>query len=122
MILFSSTAPDDPNGIIFQLTDVEGSDAAEVSTGGIVHLSESNLPNVVADTDGMLRIEWFDRDSQGDNPAKPDVFWSQAAAPSVCQGIHLACTNQAACDVVVGGSDTGLQAAAATTMATDKAQ
>lgn len=121
MILFSSTAPDDPNGIIFKLTDAEGSNAAEVSTDGVVLLSDSALPNVVMGSDGMLRIEWFSRDSQGNNPARPDVFWSEAAAPSVCQGIHLACTDQAACDVAVGGGVTGMRTAA-TTMATDKPQ
>jgi hypothetical protein len=121
MILFSSTAPDDPNGILFQLADTEGSGAAEVSTGRIVRLSDSALPNVVAGSDGMLRIEWFDRDSQAtDSARKPDVFWSQAAAPSVCQGIHLACTNQAACDAAAGGSVTGMRAVAAGTMAIDK--
>jgi uncharacterized protein YodC (DUF2158 family) len=121
MILFSSTAADDPNAILFQLADTEGSSAEEVSTGGIVRLSDGALPNVVAGSDGMLRIEWFDRDSQGKDPAlKPDVFWSQAAAPSVCQGIHLACTNQAACDAAAGGSVAGMRAVAAGTMAIDK--
>jgi uncharacterized protein YodC (DUF2158 family) len=121
MILFSSTAADDPNGILFQLADTEGSSAEEVSTGGIVRLSDGALPNVVAGSDGMLRIEWFDRDSQGKDPAlKPDVFWSQAATPSVCQGIHLACTNQAACDAAAGGSASGMRTVAEGTMAIDK--
>jgi uncharacterized protein YodC (DUF2158 family) len=121
MILFSSTAPNDPNAILFQLEDTKGSGAAEVSTGGIVRLSDGALPNVMAGSDGMLRIEWFDRDSQANDPAlKPDVFWSQAAKPSVCQGIHLACTNQAACDAAVGGSVGGMRTVAAGTMAIDK--
>jgi uncharacterized protein YodC (DUF2158 family) len=121
MIPFFSTVPDDPNGILFQLADTESSAAAEVSTGGIVRLSDGALPNVVAGADGMLRIEWFDRNSQANDPAKkPDVYWSQAAAPSVCQGIHLACTDQAACDIAAGASSTGMRTIAAGTMAIDK--
>lgn len=119
MILFSSTAPDDPNGVLFQLESTDGLDATEVSTGGVVHLGDGTLPAVVPGNDGYLRIEWFNRDARTNESARePDVFWSDSSAPSVCQGIHLACTNQAACDAAVGGNVTGLRSAAAATMAT----
>jgi hypothetical protein len=101
-ILYSSTDFSDDNALISSFSPFWNPGVDQISSVGLDLFSDYGLPNVVAGSDGMLRIEWFDRDIFGTNVhLNPNAVWSNAARPRVCQGLYIACTDQAACDAAV---------------------
>ncbi len=100
-ILFSdSTGSADPNGINLTVSATDASGIEDQSSGGVLPFSSVPLNNIVAGADGILRLQFFD--SFDDNADAADANWSDAAAATVCPGIFLQCTNQAACDAALG--------------------
>jgi subtilisin family serine protease len=98
-LLMSSTVNDN-QGIA--LTPGSGTDtpgSVEYTTGGVVIFADLGLPNVVPVADGLLRLEWNESFNDGD--VDPDSEWNDAANPVTCPGIHLVCSDQAACDAAV---------------------
>lgn len=103
IILHSSSAGSaDPNGI--NLTIGLGNDAPgdqDFSSGGVLLFSDVPLPPVVAGADGILQLQLFeDFDDVAD---AVDANYRNAAAPAVCPGLGLVCSDQAACNAAVGG-------------------
>jgi uncharacterized repeat protein (TIGR01451 family) len=103
VILFSdSTGSTDPEGIF--LTVGAGDDAPgdmEYSSGGVIAFSTIPLPNITVGADGILRLQFFE---DFDDGAGVDANWRDAIVPAVIAGLGLQCTNQAACDIAVGGA------------------
>lgn len=95
-----STGSADPNAI--NLSVGNGDDASGVmdySSGGVLPFSSLPLPNIVAGPDGIFRIQFFD--SFDDNAGTADADYADLAAATVCPGLFLQCTNQAACDAAI---------------------
>ena len=88
-VLFSdSTGSADPNGIV--VNPGAGNDASgdqEFSSGGVVSLSDNDLPDVAAGVDGILRLEFFE--SFDDVPDAVDANWRNAATPAVVAGLGI---------------------------------
>jgi len=100
-ILFSdSTGSADPNGITLAPSMTAGSGIEDQSSGGVVAFSSIPLSNIVAGPDGILRLQFFE--GFDDIANSVDANWSDHAAPTVCPGVFLQCTNQAACDAALG--------------------
>ncbi len=66
------------------------------SSNGVVTFVSQGLQNVVAGADGILRVEW--NETFDDPEVNPDSLWSNHPTPTVCGGLRLVCTNQAACN------------------------
>lgn len=69
------------------------------SSNGVLDFAGAGLQNVVAGADGILRVEW--NETFDDPSVTPDSLWSNHPAPTVCPGIRLICSNQAACDAAM---------------------
>lgn len=68
------------------------------TSNGVLDLVANNL-QITAGSDGILRVEWSET---FDDPAvNPDSLWANHPSPTVCPGIRLVCSNQAACDAAV---------------------
>jgi hypothetical protein len=101
-ILYSSTNFSDENGIIMSFSPYWNPGVDQFSSGGLDLFADSALPNVVAGSDGVLRIEWFNGDPFGTNVhLNPNAVWSDATRPIVCQGVYIACVDQEACNAAV---------------------
>ncbi|HJU41068.1 MAG TPA: hypothetical protein VJ724_15975 [Tahibacter sp.] len=98
-ITFSSSDPKDPNAITYTASETEEPGTEETSTGGVVMFADIPLDDIPVGKDGILRIEWHE--DFDDTSVDPDANWAAAAAPAVCQGVRLICSNQSACDVTV---------------------
>jgi len=97
-----STGSADPNAI--NLAPGAGEDAPgdmEFSSAGVIDFSDNGLPDIVAGTDGILRLQFFE--SFDDAADTIDALWRNAATPALVAGLGIACTDQAACDAAVGG-------------------
>ncbi len=103
VILFSdSTGSTDPEGIF--LTVGIGDDApgdSEYSSGGVISFSSIPLPDITVGADGILRLQFFEDFDDGPGV---DANWRDAVVPAVIAGLGLQCSNQAACDLAVGGT------------------
>jgi len=103
-ILHSSSAGSaDPNGI--NLTIGLGDNAPgdqDYSSGGVLLFADVPLPNVVADADGILRLQLFE--AFDDVADAVDANYRNAAEPFTCPGLALVCSDQAACNAAVGGA------------------
>jgi hypothetical protein len=101
-ILHSSSAGSaDPNGI--NLTIGLGDDAAgdqDYSSGGVLLFADVPLAPIVADADGILRLQLFE--SFDDEADLVDANYRNAAAPFTCPGLALVCSDQAACNAALG--------------------
>ncbi len=95
--LSSSAASSDPNAINVN-PSATGSPGTETVSTGLLVFADFSLPNIVADVDGVLRLEWNESYSDG---ALPDSQWATSATPVVCPGVYITCVNQAACDAAV---------------------
>ena len=98
-----STGAADPNGII--LTPGFGDDTSgsqEYSSGGLVDFSDLMLPEPVAGPDGILRLEIHETGFD-DNVDAIDANMRNAADPTVCGGLALVCSDQAACNAAIRG-------------------
>jgi hypothetical protein len=105
MLHFSSTNPNDPNGIYMLFSPYFNPGVDQISSYGLQLLSDDSYPNIAAGADGILRIEWFDRNFDGLNThLNPNAVWSDAARPIVCQGVYITCTDQPACDAAVAAA------------------
>ncbi|GAB4184292.1 MAG: hypothetical protein Tsb002_07150 [Wenzhouxiangellaceae bacterium] len=93
----------DPNAINLSVgagDDMAGT--ADYSSGGILPFSSVPLADITVNADGILRLQFFE--SFDDVADTIDGFWNPiSTTPAVCAGLSLACTDQAACDVAVGG-------------------
>lgn len=69
------------------------------SGGAIVDFSDNMLPDVVAGADGILRLQLFE--AFDDNADAIDASYRDAAAPQLCPGLALVCTDQAACNAAI---------------------
>ena len=98
-ITFSSSDTKDPNAITFTASQTEDPGTEEVTTEGVIMFADVPLGDIPVGADGILRIEWHE--DFDDTSVDPDANWAAAAAPTVCQGLRLICTNQSACDVTV---------------------
>jgi len=98
-----STGSADPNAINLNVGDgLDNSGDQEFSSGGaIVDFSDNGLPDITAGADGILRLQLFE--SFDDNTDAIDANYRDAATPQLCAGLALACTNQFACNIAVGG-------------------
>lgn len=72
------------------------------SSNGVIDFASAGIQNVVAGADGILRVEWFE--TLNDPEVNPDSLWSNHPSPTVCPGIRLVCSNQAACDAAMQGA------------------
>lgn len=97
-----STGSADPNAI--NLSVGAGNDASGdqdfTSDGAILDFSDNMLPEITAGADGILRLQLFE--SFDDNADAIDANYRNAAAPQLCPGLALACTDQAACNAALG--------------------
>lgn len=102
-----STGTADPNGIALNI----GADFAEpgdqdfTSGGAIVDFSDNGLPEITAGADGILQLQLYE--SFDDNADAIDANYRNAAAPQLCAGLALACTDQISCNLAVGGRAIG---------------
>ncbi|MCK9488000.1 MAG: zinc-dependent metalloprotease [Xanthomonadales bacterium] len=71
---------------------------ANFTSNGVLNLVANNL-QITAGQDGILRVEWSE--TFNDPEVNPDSLWSNHPSPTVCPGIRLVCSNQAACDAAV---------------------
>lgn len=105
-----STGSADPNAI--NLSVGAGNDAAgdqDFSSGGVVlDFSDNALPDITAGADGILRLQLFE--SFDDNADAIDANYRNAAAPQLCPGLALVCTDQAACNAAVNPAGEPAQA------------
>ncbi len=93
-----STGSADPNAINLAVgtgDDAPG-DQDYTSGGAIVDFSDNGLPEITAGADGILRLQIFE--GFDDNTDAIDANMRNAAAPALCPGLALACTDQAACN------------------------
>ncbi|MGB0515084.1 MAG: hypothetical protein ACPGJE_09615, partial [Wenzhouxiangellaceae bacterium] len=93
-----STGSADPNAINLNIgATLDNSGDQDFSSGGtIVDFSDNMLPEITAGPDGILRLQLFE--SFDDNADAIDADYRNAAAPQLCAGLALACTNQFACN------------------------
>ncbi|WP_440223716.1 S8 family serine peptidase [Dokdonella sp. MW10] len=102
-VTFSSSAAGD-EAIFLTMSDTEASGTeTNLSTDGVLLFADYGLGNIVAGSDGILRLEWTE--SFADD-VSPNARWSNAASPVTCAGVHITCTNQAACDAAVTAAAT----------------
>lgn len=95
--LSNSDGSADPNAIF--VTPGVGEDAAgtmEFSSGGVVTFADIPLPNIVPNADGEIHVQFFE--SFDDSADAIDALHTNASTAATCFGLHLACTDQAACD------------------------
>lgn len=95
-LMFSST---NPNAHAVQYTPglgMEQPGTINHSSNGVFSFAGAGIQHVVAGADGILRVEWFE--TFNDPEVNPDSLWSNHPSPTVCPGIRLICSNQAACD------------------------
>lgn len=98
-----STGSADPNAINLNVgAGLDNSGDQDFSSGGaILDFSDNGLPDITAGPDGILRLQFFE--TFDDNADAIDANYRNAAAPQLCEGLALACTNQFDCNIAVGG-------------------
>jgi hypothetical protein len=99
------SASDDTTGagaINLTMSATEDPGTEETTTDGILLFADFSLPNVPAGADGVLKLEWNETFS---DDVHPNSTWNTAAAPVYCPGIHITCTDQAACDAAVNAAN-----------------
>ena len=102
-----STGSADPNAINLTIGagldnsgDQDFSSTTAVGTP-ILDFTDNGLPEITAGADGILRLQLFE--AFDDNTDAIDADYRNAATPQLCAGLALACTNQFACNIAVGG-------------------
>lgn len=95
------SASDDTTGdgainLTMSATDASGTELT--TTEGILYFSDYGLPNVPAGADGVLRLEWNEAYADA---VHPNSVWNTSTDPVYCPGVHITCTDQAACDAAV---------------------
>lgn len=100
-VMFSSSELDDADAIFLTVSETAESGTETVTTDGVLLFSDYDLPPIPVDADGVLRLEWHE--TFDDETVNPDAVWAASPTPSVCSGIRLVCTDQAACDSAVTG-------------------
>jgi subtilisin family serine protease len=95
----SSAASADPNAINLAPSGTNSSGIETDSSGGVFAFADYALPNVVAGADGILRFEW--NETYTDPGAIPNAIWHTPDTFASCPGLHITCTDQAACDAAV---------------------
>jgi len=117
-VLFSnSDGAADPNGV--NLSPGAGQDMPgdmEFSSMGVIDFAGAGLANIVANADGILRLEFFE--GFVDDAGNAEAEWRDAATAVVVAGLGLACTDQTACDVAVDPSLAAGPAIAVPTLST----
>jgi len=99
----------DPNAINLNVgAGNENSGDQDFTSSGILDFSDNGLPDIVAGADGILRLQLFE--TFDDNTDAIDANYRNAAAPELCPGLALACTDQAACDAAVNPAGEPAQA------------
>jgi hypothetical protein len=98
-----STGSADPNGINLNVgAGLDNSGDQDFTSGGaILDFSENGLPEITAGPDGILQLQLWE--GFDDNVDAVDANYRNAAAPQLCEGLALACTNQLECNIAVGG-------------------
>lgn len=96
-----STGSADPNAINLNVgAGNDNSGDEDFTSGGVIlDFSDNMLPDVTAGPDGILRLQLFE--DFDDNTDAIDANYRNAAAPQLCAGLALACTDQAACNFAV---------------------
>jgi len=97
----NSTGSADPNGIFLTLgVGLDQPGDQDFSSGGqIIDFGDNMLPDVVAGPDGILQLQLFE--TFDDVADAIDANYRNAAAPQLCSGLALVCSDQEACNSAV---------------------